>query len=44
MDKKQLKVTYDLDSPGMYDCLTMGEELPEPIQKMAPIKFAGWGS
>lgn len=44
MDKKQLKDTYDLDSPGMYDCLTMGEELPEPIQKMAPIKFAGWGN
>lgn len=28
MSKEKLKSEYDMDSPGMYDCLTMGEELP----------------
>lgn len=29
MDKKQLKREFDMESPGMYDCLCMGEELPD---------------
>lgn len=35
MSKKQLADEFDMASPGMYDCLTMGEELPEI--KTAPI-------
>jgi len=29
MSKEKLKSEFDMDSPGMYDCLTMGEELPQ---------------
>jgi len=29
MSKKEMKDKYDIDSPGMADCLAMGEELPE---------------
>jgi phage terminase large subunit len=29
MSKKEMKDKYDIDSPGMADCLAMGEELPD---------------
>ncbi len=38
-----MKAKYDLESPGMADCLAMGEELPEPIQEEEELEFEGWG-
>ena len=29
MSKKEMKDKHDIDSPGMADCLAMGEELPD---------------
>ena len=39
MDKKTMKKQLDLDSPGMADCLAMGEELPEPNRNKAPVRM-----
>lgn len=41
MSKDQLaKPPIEMDSPGMYDCLAMGEELPQPaMAKTRPMKF-----
>lgn len=33
MSKKEMKDRYDIDSPGMADCLAMGEEIPEMRNK-----------
>ena len=37
MSKDQLKREFEMESPGMYDCLTMGEEVPEI--RSAPVKL-----
>ena len=34
MSKKEMKDKYDIDSPGMADCLAMGEEIPHVIKKV----------
>jgi phage terminase large subunit len=39
MSKERLKALYDMDSPGMYDCLTMGEELPQMKTERVKLKF-----
>jgi len=39
MSKKEMKDKYDIDSPGMADCLAMGEEIPEPAQETQAIEF-----
>ena len=39
MSKKEMKDKYDIDSPGMADCLAMGEELPELANKKTKLKF-----
>ena len=39
MSKERLKSLYDMDSPGMYDCLTMGEELPQMTKKPVKLNF-----
>jgi phage terminase large subunit len=38
MTKKEMKDKYDIDSPGMADCLAMGEESPHTIKKVK-LKF-----
>lgn len=43
MSKKDMKSKLGIDSPGMADCLAMGEELPEPMIVAEEIKFVGWG-
>jgi phage terminase large subunit len=39
MSKKDMKDKYDIDSPGMADCLAMGEEIPEFRKKKTKLKF-----
>ncbi len=40
MSKKDMKTKYHIDSPGMFDCLTMGEELPEsPVNLEVTTEF-----
>ena len=39
MSKKDMKVKHDVDSPGMADCLAMGEEIPEPQTEFKPMVF-----
>jgi phage terminase large subunit len=39
MSKEKLKADFDMDSPGMYDCLTMGEELPEMRSVPVTLNF-----
>jgi phage terminase large subunit len=39
MSKERLKALYDMDSPGMYDCLCMGEELPQMKTERVKLKF-----
>ena len=39
MSKERLKKEYDMDSPGMYDCLTMGEELPQVKATRVKLNF-----
>lgn len=39
MSKKDMKKLYDLDSPGMADCLAMGEEIPEPMEEFTELQF-----
>ena len=39
MSKKDMKDKYDIDSPGMADCLAMGEEVPEFRKKKTKLKF-----
>ena len=37
MSKKEMKDKHDIDSPGMADCLAMGEEIPE-VRKVKKIE------
>ena len=39
MSKKDMKRIHDLDSPGMADCLAMGEEVPNLIEEFKPMEF-----
>jgi phage terminase large subunit len=39
MSKKEMKDRYDIDSPGMADCLAMGEEMPALINDTTEIEF-----
>lgn len=39
MSKKEMKDKYDIDSPGMADCLAMGEELPQVKKKKVTTQF-----
>lgn len=39
MSKKEMKDRYDIDSPGMADCLAMGEEVPEPMRPTKELEF-----
>jgi len=39
MSKKDMKDKYDIDSPGMADCLAMGEEIPELATESTEIEF-----
>lgn len=38
MSKKEMKDKYDIDSPGMADCLAMGEEIPQ-INSVIELEF-----
>ena len=40
MSKKEMKDKYDIDSPGMADCLAMGEEIPEPMEAFQELNFS----
>lgn len=39
MTKKEMKDKYDIDSPGMADCLAMGEEIPEDATQDLELEF-----
>ena len=39
MSKEEMKNRYGILSPGMSDCLAMGEELPEPDIDDEPLEF-----
>lgn len=39
MSKQEMKKKHGIDSPGMADCLAMGEELPEMITEYQDITF-----
>ena len=39
MSKEEMKNKLKIDSPGMADCLAMGEEVPDLIKDTAPIEF-----
>ncbi|MCP3909305.1 MAG: PBSX family phage terminase large subunit, partial [Oceanicoccus sp.] len=39
MSKKEMKDKHDIDSPGMADCLAMGEEIPELRQPDVNLVF-----
>ena len=39
MSKEEMKLKLKIDSPGMADCLAMGEEVPDLIKDIAPIEF-----
>ena len=39
MSKKEMKDKYDIDSPGMADCLAMGEEIPALINETVDLNF-----
>jgi phage terminase large subunit len=43
MSKEDMKKKYDLDSPGMADCLAMGEEVPDLIEDDEPLVFTQYG-
>jgi len=44
MSKQDMKQKHDIDSPGMADCLAMGEEMPAIIMKNEDIVFDSlWG-
>lgn len=42
MSKQEMKTKYGLDSPGMADCLAMGEEIPDIAKVFKEIIFEGW--
>lgn len=39
MSKVEMKNKYDIDSPGMADCLAMGEELPDLTDTSIELEF-----
>lgn len=39
MSKKEMKDRYDIESPGMADCLAMGEEMPAMTTESTPFEF-----
>jgi phage terminase large subunit len=39
MSKPEMKSKHGIESPNMADCLAMGEELPEIIQKKVKLRF-----
>jgi len=39
MSKEEMKNKYGIESPGMSDCLAMGEEIPEPLINDKPLEF-----
>lgn len=39
MSKKEMKDKYQIESPGMADCLAMGEELPALMTKAPELEF-----
>ena len=39
MSKKEMKDKHDIESPGMADCLAMGEELPEIRNQKVKLQF-----
>jgi phage terminase large subunit len=39
MSKEEMKAKLKIDSPGMADCLAMGEEVPDLIKDTKPIEF-----
>ena len=40
MSKQDMKSKLKIESPGMADCLAMGEEMPDIRIKRKPMKFA----
>ena len=40
MSKVDMKNKYDIESPGMADCLAMGEEIPELAQEHEELEFS----
>jgi len=44
MSKEEMKNKLKIKSPGMADCLAMGEEIPDLVQEAAPLEFDSfWG-
>jgi len=43
MSKVDMKKKYGIDSPGMYDCLVMAQELPTQMAAHKKINFQAWG-
>ena len=39
MSKEEMKAKLKIESPGMADCLAMGEEAPDLIKDTKPIEF-----
>jgi phage terminase large subunit len=39
MSKDEMKNKHGIESPGMADCLAMGEEIPAPMVEAAPLQF-----
>ena len=42
MSKQEMKTKHGIESPGMADCLAMGEELPDLVKETVTIDFEGW--
>lgn len=40
MSKKEMKDKHDIESPGMADCLAMGEEIPSMRENKPKLKFS----
>jgi hypothetical protein len=44
MSKKEMKDKYGIESPGMSDCLAMGEEIPDIAEEGEELQFDSlWG-
>ena len=44
MSKKEMKDKYHIESPGMADCLAMGEEIPDIADEPEALQFDSlWG-
>jgi phage terminase large subunit len=40
MSKEEMKNKHDIKSPGMADCLAMGEEMPDVMKPMTELNFS----